>query len=57
MSFGAVLGKTTLTQLVVLALIEVVVQVANETLNVTVIKVIDTLRTKKTNFEIQYYFK
>jgi hypothetical protein len=45
-SFGAVLGKTTLTQLVVLALIEVVVQVANETLNVTVIKVNNTFRTK-----------
>jgi ammonium transporter Rh len=39
------LGKTTLTQLVVLALIEVVVQVANEYLNVNIIRAHDTGRS------------
>lgn len=38
-TFGVVLGKTTLTQLVVLAIIEVVVQVLNEHLNVNILKV------------------
>lgn len=37
-SFGAVLGKTTLTQLVVLAIVEVVVQILNEHLNVNILK-------------------
>lgn len=38
-SFGAVLGKTTLTQLVVLAIVEVVAQIANEHINVNILKV------------------
>jgi ammonium transporter Rh len=38
-SFGAVLGKTTLTQLVVLAVVEVMAQVINEHLNINIIKV------------------
>lgn len=44
-SFGAVLGKTTLTQLVVLAIIEVVVQVYNEHLNMNIIKTYDVGRS------------
>ena len=38
-SVGALIGKTTLTQLVVLALIEVVIQVFNEYINVQLIYV------------------
>lgn len=42
-SVGALIGKTTLTQLVVLALIEVVIQVFNEYINVQLIYVRNTL--------------
>lgn len=44
-SFGAVLGKTTLTQLVVLAVIEVVIQTVNEWINVYIFKAYDVGRS------------
>lgn len=44
-TLGAILGKTTLTQLVVVALIEVVVQVVNEFVNLRVLKVYDIGRS------------
>jgi ammonium transporter Rh len=44
-SFGAVLGKTTLTQLVVMALVEVVIQTVNEWINVYFFKAYDVGRS------------
>jgi len=44
-AFGAVLGKTTLTQLVVLALIGVTVQIVNEYINIYLIKAHDVGRS------------
>ena len=44
-TLGAILGKTTLTQLVVVALIEVVVQVVNEFVNLRILKVYDIGRS------------
>jgi ammonium transporter Rh len=44
-SFGAVLGKTTLSQLIVMAIIEVVAQVLNEHLNVNILKTYDVGRS------------
>jgi ammonium transporter Rh len=44
-SFGVVLGKTTLTQLAVLALVEAVIQVLNEHLNVHIIQAYDVGRS------------
>lgn len=44
-SFGAVLGTATLTQLIVMAIIEVVAQVFNEYLNIHVIKTYDVGRS------------
>lgn len=44
-SFGALLGKTTLTQLVALAFIEVIVQSFNEYLNIYIVKAYDVGRS------------
>lgn len=44
-SFGALLGKTTLAQLVAVSIVEVVVQVFNEYLNERVIKAYDVGRS------------
>jgi ammonium transporter Rh len=44
-SFGAVLGKTTLTQLVVMAIIEVVLQVVNERINILIFQAYDVGRS------------
>lgn len=44
-SFGAVLGKTTLTQLIIMATLEVVAQVFNEYLNIYIIKTYDVGRS------------
>ena len=44
-SFGAVLGKTTLTQLVVMAIIEVVLQVVNDRINILIFSAYDVGRS------------
>ena len=44
-TFGALIGKTTLTQLVVVAVVEVVVQVFNEYINIELLKTYDVGRS------------